>query len=52
MKYAINVGYVLATLAILLGLIGNREEFLIVGAIFYGTSTIALAIQSRTQSPE
>ncbi len=47
MKLAINTGFVLGVLGLLLGLTGPNGEMVIASCILFGASTIALAIDSK-----
>ena len=47
MKLAINTGFVLGVLGIVIALTGPSEGLLIAGYISFGASTIALANDSR-----
>ncbi len=46
-RLPIIAGFVLGILAILFGLIDSNEAMLITGSIFFGTSTIALVLDSK-----
>ncbi len=49
MNVAVRVGFALAILALVFGLVGANEAFLISGAILYGSSAIAHTISNNNQ---
>ena len=47
MRLAINTGFVLGVLGIVVALTESSEGMLIAGSIFFGASTISLAIANK-----